>query len=201
MTHRHLLPDEIDLLLDGEVGFGVAPLKAHVTDCAECRGRLDEARSVAEALEHLPRFAPQPLFANRVMARVQVFQPWHVAARDTARAAARALVPASPPARAFAAGLAITVAAVLTGVSVWLATRADLLLFFLSGPALEQARVAVLNAVWAAVASVLGEPALAALRASGATGVGIAVLMLLMMIVTVTLGLRALATASSRRRP
>ena len=34
MNHRHLLPDEIDLLLDDEVGFGVAPLKAHVRDCA-----------------------------------------------------------------------------------------------------------------------------------------------------------------------
>jgi len=26
MNHRHLLPDEIDLLLDDEVGFGVNPL-------------------------------------------------------------------------------------------------------------------------------------------------------------------------------
>ena len=27
MNHRHLLPDEIDLLLDDEVGFGVTPLQ------------------------------------------------------------------------------------------------------------------------------------------------------------------------------
>ena len=43
MQHRHLHPNEIDLLLDGEVGFGVAPLRAHVEGCAECRAKLDDA--------------------------------------------------------------------------------------------------------------------------------------------------------------
>ena len=79
MQHRHLLPNEIDLLLDGEVGFGVAPLRAHVDDCASCRGRLAEARVVSDALDNLPRFAPAPAFTNRVMAHVQVVEPWHVA--------------------------------------------------------------------------------------------------------------------------
>ena len=39
MNHRHLLPAEIDLLLDEEVGFGVSPLRAHVQACADCRAR------------------------------------------------------------------------------------------------------------------------------------------------------------------
>jgi hypothetical protein len=51
MQERHLLPNEIDLLLDGEVGFGVSPLRAHVDDCATCRSRLADARVVVEALE------------------------------------------------------------------------------------------------------------------------------------------------------
>ena len=40
--NRHLLPDEIDLLVDGEAGFGGAPLKAHVRGCAECAQLFDE---------------------------------------------------------------------------------------------------------------------------------------------------------------
>ena len=79
MNHRHLLPNELDLLLDGEVGFGVTPLKAHVDECAECRMRLEQARVVIDALDNLPRHAPAPSFANRVMANVQVIEPWHVA--------------------------------------------------------------------------------------------------------------------------
>ena len=30
MQHRHLLPNEIDLLVDGDTGFGVQPLREHV---------------------------------------------------------------------------------------------------------------------------------------------------------------------------
>ena len=82
MNHRHLLPDEIDLLLDDEVGFGVQPLKAHIRDCADCRAKVDEARFVVDALEDLPHFAPSHSFANRVMSQVPVFVPWHVAARE-----------------------------------------------------------------------------------------------------------------------
>lgn len=196
MTHRHLLPNEIDLLLDGDVGFGVAPLTNHVAECAECRSKLHEARRVTEALDHLPRFTPPPLFADAVMSSVHVFQPWHVAARDTARS----LVPVSRPARVFAAGLAITVAAVLTGAVLWMASRVDLLVLFLSGPALERARLAVLEALGAAAASVVGEPVVAALQGSGAAGLVIGLLVLLTVVLVVTLGLRALAVASSRRR-
>ena len=84
MTHRHLLPDEIDALLDSEVGFGVAPLEAHLRECASCRADLEAGRRVVEAIEQLPRLAPTPLFGDHVMAQVNVYEPWYVAARDTA---------------------------------------------------------------------------------------------------------------------
>ena len=70
MNHRHLLPDEIDLLLDDEVGFGVTPLKAHIRDCAQCRTQVDEARRFVGALEDLPHFAPSHTFTDRVMSQV-----------------------------------------------------------------------------------------------------------------------------------
>ena len=80
MNHRHLLPDEIDQLLDDEVGFGAAPLKAHIAECDDCRGRLDDARAVTALIEKLPHLAPSHRFSERVMGEVQPFVPWHVAA-------------------------------------------------------------------------------------------------------------------------
>lgn len=196
MLHRHLLPDEIDLLVDGEVGFGVAPLKAHVANCPDCRARVAEARQLTDALEHLPHFAPRGAFADRVMARVQVFQPWHVAALDSVRR----YVPASGPARALAAGLAVIGALLLTAGGIWATARFDVVMLLTSGVALERARLAVLDAISSTIASVFGEPALAAIQASGLNGIAVGIALLLAMIVTAVLGLRAVATASARRR-
>ncbi|HEY9480323.1 MAG TPA: hypothetical protein VIP79_09540, partial [Gemmatimonadaceae bacterium] len=86
--NRHLLPEEIDQLLDGEVGFGTAPLKQHVRTCSECRAELDSARALVNRLEQLPRFAVPSRFTDEVMSRVQVFVPWHVALADSFRALA-----------------------------------------------------------------------------------------------------------------
>src|SRR4249920_1763813 len=110
MNHRHLLPDEIDLLLDDEMGFGVAPLKTHIRDCADCRAKLDEAQLIVDALEDLPHFAPSHAFADRVMSQVPVFVPWHVAARDTVVR----WLPQSRPARVAVGALATSAASVLT---------------------------------------------------------------------------------------
>ena len=129
MNHRHLLPTEIDLLLDDEEGFGVAPLKAHVRACPECMARLEDARLVTDAIEELPHFAPSFSFADAVMAKVPVFVPWHVAARDAVRDAVREWVPESRPARAVAFGLATSVATVLTVGILWIASQTDLLVF------------------------------------------------------------------------
>jgi hypothetical protein len=122
VQHRHLLSNEIDLLLDGEAGFGVAPLRAHVDDCADCRTRLEEARVVADALERLPHFAPRPGFSDRVLSQVQIVEPWQVAALDTARR----FVPESRPLRVLAlAGVGVSSVAI-SASAVWIALSADL---------------------------------------------------------------------------
>ena len=95
MNHRHLLPDEIDLLLDDEVGFGVSPLRAHVRDCADCRDQVGAATLVVEALEDVQHFAPSHAFADRVMSQVPVFVPWHVVGASV-RASVCAPLPAGP---------------------------------------------------------------------------------------------------------
>src|SRR6476646_2607379 len=125
MNHRHLLPNEIDLLVDGEAGFGVAPLRAHILECSDCRERLEDARVVVDALEALPHFAPDSRLADRVMAQVPVFVPAHVAARDSVTR----WLPQAAPARAAAAAIFTSAAGVLTLGLIWLASRGDAAIF------------------------------------------------------------------------
>jgi hypothetical protein len=195
VNHRHLLPNEIDLLLDGDVGFGMAPLRAHAATCERCTADLEAARTVVEALDHLPHFSPSPLFAERVMARTQVFQPWHVAALDSARR----VLPTAGPARVLVGVAASTVALLLTVVSVFLVTRLDALLF-LGQLLVQRGREASLGALDALAGSVLGDAAVGALSASGSLGITLAVLAVLVSGALAAGGLRAAVAASRRNR-
>ena len=194
MNHRHLLPNEIDLLVDGEAGFGVAPLRAHVAECDECRARLDDARIVVDALEDLPHFAPDSRLADRVMAQVPVFVPAHVAARDSVTR----WLPQSGPARAAAAIVGTSIAGLLTVAMVWLASRGDAAVFATSLFA-DRVQSLVMGTARDLAFSLLGESAVSALQASGMLGVTLLVLGFLGTAVGTILGLRRLATASSRR--
>ena len=194
MEHRHLLPDEIDQLLDGEAGFGVAPLQAHVESCAECRAELADARQVVSALERLPHLAPRPLFADRVMSQVQVFEPWHVAALDTAKQ----WLPSSRSARLVGVGATSVFALVVSVAAVWMAVRLDAFLFFfdLAG---QRARAALFDAVGSAIANTFGDAAVDALRAGGMTA-ALGVTGFFALIVLAAVGLRAIFATARRRR-
>ena len=194
MNHRHLLPNEIDLLVDGEAGFGVAPLRAHVAECDECRARLDDARIVVDALEDLPHFAPDSRLADRVMAQVPVFVPAHVAARDSVTR----WLPQSGPARAAAAIIGTSIAGLLTVAMVWLASRGDAAVFATSLFA-DRVQSLVMGTARDLAFSLLGQSAVSAIQASGMLGVTLLVLGFLGTAVGTILGLRRLATASSRR--
>jgi anti-sigma factor RsiW len=194
VEHRHLLPDEIDQLLDGEAGYGLAPLHAHVETCPECRAELAEARQVVNALERLPHLAPSPMFRDRVMSQVQVFEPWHVSAVDTARR----WLPASRSARALGLASASVLALVISIGAVWMAVRLDAFLFFfdLAG---QRVRAAVFDSVGGAVANAFGATAVDALRAGGMTA-AIGVTGFLALVVLAAFGLRALVATARRRR-
>ena len=195
MNHRHLLPNEIDLLLDGDVGFGVAPLRAHLATCERCTAELEDARAVVDALDHLPHFSPSPLFAERVMARTQIFQPWHVAALDTVRKA----VPQRGPARVLVGVAASTMALILTTLTVFLVTRIDALVF-LGQLGLQRGREAVLGGLDAVVGALLGDAGIGALQASGTTGIALAIAAVLASGALAAGGLRAAVSASRRNR-
>jgi hypothetical protein len=195
VNHRHLLPTEIDLLLDDEEGFGVAPLKAHVRSCTQCQERLEEARFVTDALEELPHFAASHAFADRVMAEVPVFVPWHVAARDSIRRYA----PRSRPARVVALALSSVVASVLTVGILWLVTQTDLVVFA-TGVAGNRLRELLIGAGRDALVSLFGTQTLALASQSGFAGLSLLFGGFVGTAIAATFGLRALALASSRRR-
>jgi hypothetical protein len=195
MNHRHLLPDEIDLLLDDEVGFGVAPLKAHIRDCADCQAKVDEARFVLDALEDAPHFAPSHTFTDRVMSQVPVFVPWHVTARDTV---ARWL-PQSRSARVAVAALATSAASIMTVFILWIATQTDVVALA-TGVAGDQVRGVVYDAGRQVLATVFGEQFFAIIQRTGTFGIAVALLGLVAAAGGSIAGLRALAAASSRRR-
>lgn len=191
---RHLLPEEIDQLLDGEVGFGTAPLKAHVRACAACHAELESARVLVRELEHLPHFAPAVGFANRVMAHVQVFVPWHVALLD----AVRGWLPRTRAGRAVVwTGLG-SIATALTLVSLWLITRLDTVIFAVD-MGLERMRAVTVGALSDAGATLFGDAAVRALRAGGTAGVMVALLLLLLSAALAAGALRAIVAGARRR--
>lgn len=157
--NRHLLPDEFDLLLDEEVGFGVPPLQAHVRDCDQCRAELESARTVMSRIESLPHLAPSPLFTEKVMLRVNVFEPWHVAAANTVRS----LVPRYRPVRIALGVAALTSCFTLTTMALWIASRFDSAML-LAGMAYESAAAAAFGALTA----IVGPRTVAAMQAGGA---------------------------------
>jgi len=194
VNHRHLLPDEIDLLLDEEVGFGVGPLRAHVQECEACRARVDEARMVVDALEDLPHFAPNYAFTNKVMAQVPVFVPWHVAARDWIQQ----WVPRSSGARIAMAALAASAASLMTLALVWIATDTDLVVAMSAGVG-GRMRELVVQAGHALIATIFGEQVFAAVRHAGTAGIALAIIVILGTLGGSLAGLRALAVASARK--
>jgi hypothetical protein len=192
---RHLRPDEIELLLDGEEGFGVAPLRAHVRQCAACDAELERARELMVALDALPDFVPSTAFADRVMSQVQVFEPWHAAALSSVRR----FVPATRPARIAAGVGAALSAGVLTASATWAVARADIALL-LAQVGLERFRDQLSAASSDLVATVLGQPGVEALQNGSPEVAAVAVGGFVAVVGLGVVGLRALAGATRPTR-
>jgi hypothetical protein len=188
---RHLLPNELDLLLDGETGFGVQQLTAHLRECAQCRDELEALRAFVDDIETLPEVAPTGGFAERVMHEVHVFEPWHVAIRTSVEG----LIPSSPVAR-IAAGTAMTTAAALvTGAAAWGWAHRDATVF-VGGMLTERAREGLFASLSSMAQGLIGP--LGASVGGGLPLVGLAGATLLAGAGLGFLGLRAVAARARR---
>lgn len=194
MHEPHLAPEDIDFLLDGDEGFGLHPLRKHVSGCADCRARLDDARAVARLIEALPHREPSPGFANAVMARVNVFEPWYVTVAD----GARQMIPRTGPWRTmFVAGSGLA-ACTVTALAVWVTLRIDLAAYA-AQLGWTRVQTAAATATGSTLASVVGEPALEALRAGGLPAILIGTTGFLLVLALATLGFRGLVRVARRR--
>jgi hypothetical protein len=195
VEHRHLLPDEFEDILDGDAGEATAALRDHIDSCAECRAELAKRTELTRALDHMQHVGPAPLFAYRVMSQVQVFEPWHVALRDTVRR----LVPRTPTAR-WAAGItAVTVAAFMTMAGVWAALNAESAWLF-AEVGVKRVRTAFLSFLKGILESAFGRDALNAIEGTGSSGSIIAVSIVVGVILVAAIGFRVAAVTSRRRR-
>ena len=192
--NRHLLPEEIDQLLDGEVGFGTAPLKQHVRTCAECRAELESARVLVDRLEGLPRFTVSPRFTDEVMSRVQLFVPWHVALADSLRG----MVPTQRRWRTAAWTGVAALASLVLLAALWVVTRLDAVLFALE-LGVDRVRMAGAGALSNIVVSLFGDTAARALTSSGMVGFAVALLVMVLTAIA-ALGALRVVVAGARRR-
>jgi hypothetical protein len=136
-----------------------------------------------------------PLFAYRVMQKVQVFEPWHVAALDSVRR----FIPRSRSAQVLAGAVGAFVAMVVTAVTVFVLTRIDAVAF-VANVVTERVRTAVVGSAATLVSTTIGEGAASVVRGSGTSGMVVALTAFLLTVVVAAFGLRAVATASRRRR-
>lgn len=195
VNHRHLLPEEIDLLLDDEEGFGVAPLKAHLEQCPDCQARYEALDAVVHRLENLPLLVPGPRFADRVMTQVQVFEPWHVAVRDSVRG----LIPQSSFGKVLVGATGGVMAVTMSLLAVWIGRRADAVLF-LTNLVMERTREGVTSLAVETARALFGAPAAAAIQAGGTVAVLGAAGAMALTVGAVAFGIKAVATAGRRRR-
>ena len=195
MTHEpHLAPEDIDFLLDGDEGFGVFPLRKHVAACADCRARLDDARAVARLIDRLPHGAPSAGFADKVMARVNVFEPWYVTVADSVRQ----YIPRTGPWRAmFATGTGLA-AVTVTTLAVWVALRLDLAVYA-AQLGWSRVQTSAMTTAGGAVSSLFGDAALDTLRAGGLPAIALAATGLLVVLAAATFGFRSLVRVARRR--
>lgn len=173
----------------------MAPLVAHIERCEQCRGEVDAHRRVVAELESLPHFTASPLFAYKVMKSVQVFEPWHVTALDTARR----FMPQSRIGRVLTGGLIAMIGLTITLVSTWVALRFESAAFVFN-VGLARLRDVGLNVTSSLGSALLGDGGAALVRANGGVSIAIATTALVLTLVGAAVGLRRVAEASRRRR-
>lgn len=194
MNDPHLLPNQIDLLVDGDAGFTARTMRAHLADCPDCRQRFERAQDAAHAVESLPHFTPRLPFADHVMAKVQVIEPWHVALT----ASALRLVPTRGPMRVVTTiGVSLAALAISAG-ALWLALRGDLATWMLS-LAVERGRETLVAGAGSLVSRALGMDA-TALASGGAWPLALTAGLVTVSLIGAALGFRQLAATARANR-
>src|SRR5687767_11644971 len=120
----HPAAERLEAFVEGLLDAGDrVVVESHLVGCPNCRGEVDELKSLFSALARLERFSPKAGFANRVMLQVRVPKPQEERWYSKAGAFANAFIPKTRAAWAFASAL---VALPLVGFGtlvVWVLSR------------------------------------------------------------------------------
>jgi hypothetical protein len=108
----HLSADEIDACLSG---VPTPEIQGHLEQCPLCFEQLKIDREIAEQISALPLLGPTNDFADRVMARVAIPDPFAIRSLQATR---RRLF-STPRSFATAAGLVLFLLGSMTGSVVW----------------------------------------------------------------------------------
>jgi hypothetical protein len=195
VEREHLESHEIESLLDGETGPAESAASAHMLECDACSALYLRAREQVEALELLPYRSPSAGFSDRVMSQVRVFEPWHVTILD----AIGRWLPTGRGARLALGGAAASMGLVLTSLLIWVATRADALVF-IGNLTFERGRVVSMGFAQDASVALLGEPTASMLGLRGMRGLWFTVGLLGASTFVSTIAMRMLASAARRRK-
>jgi hypothetical protein len=116
----HPESERLEALVEGTLDKAdSAVLESHVLGCSHCRAEVEELRALFSALARLERFSPAVGFANRVMARVKLPDPWYARAGRYAAG----FVPRTTRGWAFASGLLALPLVGVGTVMLWLLSK------------------------------------------------------------------------------
>ena len=104
----HLSADEVDACL---IGVPTPEIQRHLDQCSQCFEQLKIDREIAEQVAALPLISPAAGFADRVMARVIVPDPFAIRSLQ----ATRRRVFSTPKSFAAAAGFALALLGSMVG--------------------------------------------------------------------------------------
>ena len=111
-VESHLSPDDVDVLLSGAVDTAAYP---HLDECRPCQALLAAERHLVARLESLTLDGPSLEFADIVMSRVVIPDPFAIRSLGTARRR----VFATRRSMAAAAMVALVIAVSMTASVVW----------------------------------------------------------------------------------
>lgn len=163
-TLKHPAHERLQAYVAEELDGGdAAVIDAHLTGCARCRVEVEELQTLFAMLSSLAYHSPAAGFADRVMARVQVRQPWFARAAEWLAG----LAPKSTRGWALATAMVALPAAATTGLVWWLMSRPGVTVQGLWVISTEFA-ARVLSGAWAWASSQIAGSALASWAAVAA---------------------------------
>jgi anti-sigma factor RsiW len=128
----HPAPGEVEAYAAGTLGDADrAVLESHLLGCEQCAGEVEEWRALFSGLASLPYLEPTPGFVDRVMANIEIRQPWPL----RVAALLRRLIPTTTWGWSLVLGFFSLPVLVMGGAATWFISRPwitveGLLLFF-----------------------------------------------------------------------